>query len=61
MDTGTGTCIIFFIQNSYSSDQNNAVLRIFTKKSIVVEENADYKTITKTIDISKGYFLNFIS
>ena len=32
-------------------------LRIFTNKSILVEENVDYKKITKTLDISKGYNL----
>jgi len=32
-------------------------IRIFTGKSIQVDEDADYKKITKTLDISKGYTL----
>jgi dCTP deaminase len=32
-------------------------LRVFNSKNIILSENADYKDITKTIDISKGYML----
>ena len=32
-------------------------IRIFDTKEVIVDENADYKDITKVIDISKGYIL----
>jgi len=32
-------------------------LRIFNKKSSLIDENADYKSISKVINISKGYAL----
>ncbi len=32
-------------------------LRIFDKKGTIIQEDADYKKVTKVIDISKGYIL----
>jgi dCTP deaminase len=35
----------------------NNQLRVFNKKSSLIDENADYKSISKVIDISRGYVL----
>jgi len=32
-------------------------IRIFTKKKVIIDQKAEYKSITKKIDISKGYLL----